>query len=45
MLEAGVDGFSDRVTSVAGVVVGDRQGDGSDDRGRVAADLCAEAVQ
>src|ERR671916_808888 len=41
----GFDGFSDRVPSVAGVVVGDRQDDGSGDRGGVATDLGAVAVQ
>ena len=45
VLEAGVDGESDRVPGVAGVVVGDRQMDGSGDRGAVVTDLGAEAVQ
>src|SRR5579863_3486599 len=45
MLEASTDGFRDRVPGVAGMVVGDWHVNGSGDRGRVATDLGAEAVQ
>ena len=45
VLEACVDGFSDRIPDGVGMVVRDWQGDGSGDRGGSAADLGTDAVQ
>jgi len=45
VLEAGVDRFADRVLGDAGLLVGDWQVDRAGDRGGVATDLSAVAVQ
>ncbi len=45
VLEASVDGSSDRVPGGAGVIVRDWQVDGSGDRGGIATILGADAVQ
>src|SRR6185437_15245441 len=43
--EAGGGGLGDRVPGGARVLVGDRQDDGAGDRGGIAADLGAQAVE
>lgn len=45
VLEARTEGFSDCIMGVAGMVVGDRQMNGSGDRGGVAANLSIEVAQ
>jgi hypothetical protein len=45
VVEAGGDGLTDRVQGDFGLIVGDRQEDGSGDQGGVATDLGAVAIQ